>query len=259
MTRVALTGAASGIGAATLAGLRARGASVVGLDIRPTADLIACDVRDQASVDRAVAEAIQRLGGLDVLINCAGIGLPQRAGERPGDDALAVVDVNFFGPWRVTAAALPALRAARGRVINISSGLAFVTIPFVPAYCASKRGIAAYGDSLRLEHGDEISVTTVYPGYLRTPIHEPAAAMGMSLDGVIRAERMDDAVALLVRCALGSRPPRHAATTRGGAFNYWLLRHLPPGLVARVIERRMRRWRRDHPERAAAVKLPRRG
>jgi NAD(P)-dependent dehydrogenase (short-subunit alcohol dehydrogenase family) len=246
MSRVVITGAASGIGAATLAGLRSQGATVIGLDLRAAGDLVECDVRDQASVDRAVDQAVDRLGGLDVLINWAGIGLPQRAGDRPGADALAVMDVNFFGTWRVSAAALPALRASRGRVIDIASGLAFVTIPFVPAYCASKRGVAAYGDALRLEHGNEISVTTVYPGYIRTPIHEPAAARGMSLEGVVRPEPMSDAVALLVRCALGPRPPRHVATTRGGAVNYWALRHLPQGLVSRAVEWRVRRWRRDH-------------
>jgi len=67
--RVLLTGAAGGIGTATAAELRERGARVVGLDVMQDRDIIACDVRDQAAVDRAVAEAIGRLGGLDALIN----------------------------------------------------------------------------------------------------------------------------------------------------------------------------------------------
>ena len=108
--RVLLTGAAGGIGSATAAELRRRGARVIGLDLHEGPDIIACDVRDQAAVDRAVAHAIERLGGLDVLINNAGIGPPQSAGAAPGDDALAVIDVNLLGPWRVTAAALPALQ-----------------------------------------------------------------------------------------------------------------------------------------------------
>lgn len=111
--RVLITGAAGGIGAAATAAMRARGAEVVGLDVDASGDdtLIACDVRDQESVEHAVAEATERLGGLDVLINNAGIGIPQSAGRAPDERALAVLDVNLIGPWRVTAAALPALRA----------------------------------------------------------------------------------------------------------------------------------------------------
>ena len=165
-----ITGAAGGIGSAAVAELRKHGATVVGLDLQGSD--IDCDVRDQASVDRAVAEAIERLGGLDVLINNAGLGTPQSAGEPPDEDALAVLDVNLIGPWRVTAAALPALREARGRVINVASGLAHMTVPFATAYTLSKRGIVAYSDVLRLEEGDRITVTTVYPGYIRTKIHE---------------------------------------------------------------------------------------
>ena len=181
--RVLLTGAAGGIGAATAAELRRRGARVVGLDLREGPDIIACDVRDQAAVDRAVAEAIERLGGLDVLINNAGIGLPQSAGAAPGDDALAVIDVNLLGPWRVTAAALPALRESRGRVVNVASGLAYVALPWGTAYCMSKRGLTAYSDALRLEYGGEITVTTVYPGYIRTPIHAASHERGRRARG----------------------------------------------------------------------------
>src|SRR5205823_2116257 len=105
--RVVITGAASGIGAATAAELRSRGARVVGLDVKPAGDdVIACDVRDQASVDRGVAEAIDRLGGgLDVLINNAGISSIESTGAPPDERALAVIHVNMLGAWRVTAAA----------------------------------------------------------------------------------------------------------------------------------------------------------
>lgn len=241
--RVIITGAASGIGAATAAELRARGARVVGLDIAPVADgedVLACDVRDQTSVDGAVATAVERLGGLDVLINCAGVGDPQSAGEPPAEDALRVLDVNLLGPWRVTAAALPALREARGRVVNVASGLAHLTLPLATAYCMSKRGLVAYSDALRIEHGDAITVTTVYPGYIRTPIHEAAATKGLTLEGTVPAERLEDAVRTLTRAALGP-PRRDLATTRQGEIAYALLRLLPRRLIDRAVRRQYRR------------------
>jgi NAD(P)-dependent dehydrogenase (short-subunit alcohol dehydrogenase family) len=239
--RVLITGARGGIGTAATAALRARGATVLGLDlVGDGADVLACDVRDQAAVDRAVAEAIARLGGLDVLINNAGLGIPQSAGEAPDADALAVIDVNLLGPWRVTAAALPALRATRGRVVNVASGLAYVSVPFAPAYCASKRGLVAYSDALRLEHGDAITVTTVYPGYIRTPIHTASQEEGFALEGVIPAEPLDSAAETLVRTALGP-PRRDLATTRSGTGLYLLARTSPRRIVDSVISGAVRR------------------
>jgi NAD(P)-dependent dehydrogenase (short-subunit alcohol dehydrogenase family) len=246
--RVIITGAAGGIGSAASAALRARGARVVGLDLRadPEHDVLECDVRDQASVDAAVTAAIERLGGLDVLINNAGIGIPQRAGDPPDADALAVIDVNLLGPWRVTAAALPALRAARGRVINVASGLAHITVPLAPAYCMSKRGLVGYSDALRAEHGDALTVTTVYPGYIRTPIHDASRERGVGLEGVVPPEKVSDAARTLVRAALGP-PARDLATTRRGAVTYAIVRRLPRRLVDGAAERHMRRLaRRGH-------------
>jgi NAD(P)-dependent dehydrogenase (short-subunit alcohol dehydrogenase family) len=246
--RVAITGAASGIGAATADSLREHGAEVVGLDINAgEEDVLACDVRDQASVDHAVAEAIERLGGLDVLINCAGIGDPQSAAEPPAEDALRVLDVNLLGPWRVTAAALPALRASHGRVINVASGLAHLTVPLATAYCMSKRGLVAYSDALRIELAGEVNVTTVYPGYIRTPIHDAAAAKGLSLEGAVPAESLEDAAKTLTRAALDS-PKRDLATTRLGELSYAFLRVAPRGLVDWAITRQYKRGGFDESE-----------
>ena len=82
--RVLITGVSGGIGGAAAEQLRARGARVIGLDLHGTdADTIPCDVRDEDDVQRAVATAIDRLGGLDVVINAAGIGTPKSATQAP--------------------------------------------------------------------------------------------------------------------------------------------------------------------------------
>jgi NAD(P)-dependent dehydrogenase (short-subunit alcohol dehydrogenase family) len=234
--RIIITGAASGIAAATMAELRTRGATVLGLDLDAESEhMLSCDVRDQESVDRAVAEAELRLGGLDVLINCAGLATPQSAGLPPDAKALAVIDVNMIGPWRVTSAALPALRATRGRVVNVASGMAFVALPFAAAYAMSKHGVVAYSQALRLEHGDAISVTTVYPGYIRTPIHKDSEEFGLTLEGSSPEEKLEDAVAALVRAALDEPPARDIVTTRTGKLTVALSRFAPRRLVDRII------------------------
>lgn len=238
--RVIITGAASGIGEATAKALRERGAEVVGLDLNAAdGGVVGCDVCDQASVDAAVATAVKQLGGLDVLVNCAGIGLPQSAVERPGPDALRVLDVNLLGTWRATAAALPALRASHGRVVNIASGLAHLAVPFATAYGASKRGVVGYSEQLRSEVGEEITVTTVYPGYIRTPIHDASQSAGIGLEGLVPPEPLSAAVGTIVRAIYG-KPARDLATTRQGAVSYKLIGLLPKRLVEGAVRRRMR-------------------
>ena len=254
--RVLITGANGGIGSAATAELRSRGARVLGLDLEAADGVLACDVRDAAAVERAVAEAVARLGGLDVLINNAGLGTPQSAGRAPDDAALELLEVNLIAPWRVTAAALPHLRASHGRVINVASGLAHLAVPFATAYCMSKRGLVAYSDALRLEHGDELTVTTVYPGYIRTGIHDASKASGVGLEGAIPAERVEHAAKALARAALG-RPVRDLATTRAGTIQYFLARRSPrrllDALTNRAVRRLVRRGRFD--ERGLAAEL----
>ena len=257
--RVLITGAASGIGQATANALRSRGCSVVGLDLNAAGDdVIACDVRDQASVDSAVAQAIERLDGLDVLINSAGIGDPQSAAERPAEDALRVIDVNLLGTWRVTGAAIVALRESRGRVINIASGLAHLTIPLATAYTISKRGVVAYSDSLRLEMAGEVGVTTIYPGYIRTPIHNASAEKGIALEGVVPAEPLEAAAATLVKAALSPEPYRDLATSRQGAAGYAMFRRMPRKALDRLTLSRLRKSARrghfDNSEMAAEMR-----
>ena len=105
----------------------------------------------------------------------------------------------------------------------------------------SKRGVVAYSDSLRLEFGGEIDVTTVYPGYIRTRIHDSSAAKGMSLEGAVPVEPVQDAAAALVRAALDDDPPRDLATSRQGTASYALLRLAPRKLVDHLVRRGMRR------------------
>jgi NAD(P)-dependent dehydrogenase (short-subunit alcohol dehydrogenase family) len=208
------------------------------MDLDPAEGVIAADVRDQAQVDAAVKAALEELGGLDVLINNAGVGCPQDSGARPDDRAIATIDTNLVGAWRVTGAAMPALLESRGRVVNIASALALVNVPFGAAYVASKRGLAGYSDVLRLEYGGKITVTTVYPGYVPTPIHEASEAMGVDLGVAVPAENIGAVVKTIVGAALG-RPRRNLATTRETAVGLFFARHFPT-TTDRVVAWRFR-------------------
>src|SRR5207302_3780308 len=125
--------------------MRGLGATVIGIDLQPSPpDVLGADVRDAEAVQVAVEAAAERMGGIDVVVNCAGLGVAGDAGAFPDAAARRVLDVNLLGTWTVTAAALPHLLRSRGHVVNIASGLAYVTVPFAAAYTASKRAVTAY-------------------------------------------------------------------------------------------------------------------
>ena len=241
--RALVTGAAGAFGTATVERLRARGAQVIGLDLEKSDDVIECDLTKPELIPAAVGEAIERLGGLDLLINNAGIGIPALAGEAPDAVARKVIEVNLFAGWAVTAAALPVLRAAHGRVIFVSSGLAYVTLPLAASYLVSKRAIDTYADALRIENGRAIDVSVIYPGYVPTPIHDASLARGVDLGLFLPAETVDQVVGTIVDVAAAARPPRNRASTRSTGLGVAVGRHLP-SVADRLVRLRTNQQRR---------------
>jgi NAD(P)-dependent dehydrogenase (short-subunit alcohol dehydrogenase family) len=206
--RVIVTGASGGIGGAATAALRARGARVIGLDLKENAasDVLACDVRDQASVDRAVAEAIERLGGLDVLINNASslgpvpLALLADTECEAFEEALAT---NLLGPFRLTRALLGALAAAaregRGAVVlNVTSDAAINAYPRWGAYGASKAALLQLSRIWDEElAGSGVRVLALDPGDMDTPLHAlavPDADRASLKRPAIAARELADAI-----------------------------------------------------------------
>jgi NAD(P)-dependent dehydrogenase (short-subunit alcohol dehydrogenase family) len=247
---VIVTGAAGAFGSATLQVLRYLGADAIGIDRVPGPGIVTCDVTDDEQVRAAVTEAVRRLGRLDTLIHYAGVGPVTDVGHSPGAEVREALEVNLLGTWRVTAAALPALLDARGRVVVAASLLAGVTVPFSAAYTVSKRALTAYADVLRVEYGTHLRVTTVYPGYVRTAIHDRARAAGVGLEGLAPAESVRDTVLTVVRAGAEHRPPRDVASTRAGTVAFQLARHAPAA-VDRALAARMGRLARGRDLEAA--------
>jgi NAD(P)-dependent dehydrogenase (short-subunit alcohol dehydrogenase family) len=235
--RALVTGASGAFGSALRAELKRRGWSVVGLDLKADADeVIACDVTDDEAVPRAVATAAQRLGGLDVLVNNAGIGGPASAGAPPDDHVRRMLDVSLLGAWRVTAAAIDHLVESRGRVVLLGSRMSFIGLPLGAAYGVSKRALTAYGDALRAEYGTHVAVTCIHPAFVRTPIHDRTREAGLQLEGFSTEEPIEQVVATLVRACEARNPGRDVAVTRGGGLQMAIARHMPR-LVDRVVAR----------------------
>ncbi|MFE3457756.1 SDR family NAD(P)-dependent oxidoreductase [Nocardiopsis aegyptia] len=230
-----VTGASGAFGSATVAVLRHLGVNVVGIDRKAAPGVVECDITDDAQVREAVAEAVDRLGGtLDLLIHYAGVGPAVDIGGEPDVHVHQALEVNLLGSWRVTAAAMPALLRNRGRVVLTASLLAHLQLPFAGAYTVSKRALAAYADCLRAEYGSHVGVTTVYPGYVDTPIHDSSRATGVALDGLVPAERERDTVMSVVRAAGARRAPRDVASTALGTAALHLTRHFP-GTTEQIV------------------------
>ncbi|MGH9104570.1 MAG: SDR family NAD(P)-dependent oxidoreductase [Acidimicrobiales bacterium] len=172
--RAVVTGGASGIGLGTAELLASRGARVGVLDREapPTGLLHArADVTDDTSVREGVGQLLGHLGGLDILVNCAGIGAEGGIEANDDDEWRRVLDVNVIGVARVTRACLPALRAsAPSAVVNVSSIAATNGLPNRALYSASKGAVLSLTLAMAADLlPDGVRVNAVTPGTTDTP------------------------------------------------------------------------------------------
>jgi NAD(P)-dependent dehydrogenase (short-subunit alcohol dehydrogenase family) len=169
-----VTGAASGIGLATVARLTRDGWTVVGSDLEEGNGIVRCDLRDGDQVSQLVEHTMREHGSIDAVVNAAGLGYPERFLEASDESWLRVFDVNLMGTVRVCRAALPRLRdstyEARG-IVNFTSQAAKTGGLLIGApYSTSKAAVLCLTLSLAGEFGPEgIRVNAVAPGIIDTP------------------------------------------------------------------------------------------
>jgi NAD(P)-dependent dehydrogenase (short-subunit alcohol dehydrogenase family) len=172
-----VTGGASGIGAATAVQLRNRGARVAVLDRSYSAVVgdemleVPCDVSDSASVGAAVDAAVRAFGGIDVVINNAGVGAVGDTTQNDDAEWHRVLDVNVVGIARMTRAVLPLLlRSEHAAIVNTCSAVARVGVPQRALYSASKGAVHALTLAMAADHVKQgIRVNAVTPGTADTP------------------------------------------------------------------------------------------
>jgi NADP-dependent 3-hydroxy acid dehydrogenase YdfG len=221
-----VTGASSGIGAATALAMAAAGATVVAgarrvdrlKELAANADgevlPVELDVADQQSVRDAVATAVSHFGGLDVVVNNAGVML---SGPIVGADTAEwdrMVATNLLGTLYVTHAALPHLLARKGTVVQISSTSGRIASAMGGVYAATKFGVNAFTESLRQEVTEQgVRVVTIEPGMVDTELadhigHDEIREMARKMAGSMRTLRAEDVAAAVVY-AVGQ--PDHVA------------------------------------------------
>ncbi len=177
--RILVTGAASGMGMAIARLFADKGAGLALLDrneagVRALAEEIGavgvgCDVADRSEVNMAVAQADKSLGGIDGVINAAGIITKTHIADLEPESWDRMIAVNLTGPYNIVRAALPMLQAAeRSTIVNIASVSALMPMAGTSGYSASKAGLAMFTKCLAFDLGPKIRANSICPGVIKT-------------------------------------------------------------------------------------------
>ncbi len=196
-----VTGGGRGIGAAIAKALAGLGAAVtvLGRDLArleetaaalPKAQVVPCDVTDEAAVGRAFAQAVAQTGAAHILVNNAGAALSAPLAKTTLEQFRAMIEVNLTGAFLCCRAVLPGMLAAgTGRIVNIASTAGLKGGAYISAYCAAKHGLVGLTRALALETADKgITVNAVCPGYTETDMARQAIATIVEKTGRSAAE-----------------------------------------------------------------------
>jgi NAD(P)-dependent dehydrogenase (short-subunit alcohol dehydrogenase family) len=211
-----ITGGSSGIGLAigrmlreegfelTLASRTADKVEAAAAELGATA--IAADVSKPEDCERVVREHVQRAGGLDLLVNSAGIGIAARVEDAQLKHIDRQLGINLRGLVLVSQAAIPHLRETRGWIVNLASIAGTQPVPILPIYAATKAAVISLTHSLNADLDDDgVRAIALCPGFVDTPMAEFA---GLSSDEMIRPEDCAEVVRMCLRLSPRARVPQ---------------------------------------------------
>ncbi|HQR39048.1 MAG TPA: SDR family oxidoreductase [Blastocatellia bacterium] len=257
---VIITGASSGIGKELAVVLARRGAhlALAARDEGALAEtaraceaaggraiVVQTDVTDEQACVRLVAETVAAFGGVDVLVNNAGISMWGRFDELTDISIVErIMRVNYFGSVYATYHALPELKKRKGLIVAISSLTGLTGVPTRSAYAASKHAMQGFFDSLRIELGESgVDVLVVSPGYVATPIRSRALAPDGTVHGASPRDESTDTMPVeecvrQIVAAMASRR-RDLVMTARARLAMWV-KLVAPGVVDRIAAKAVR-------------------
>lgn len=190
----------------------------------------ALDVTDATRTVAVVQELDAAMGGLDIVVANAGIGIGAPIGSGHLEKDIAVIQTNVIGAMATIDAAVALFKArSRGQVVAISSVAAARGLPASGAYCASKAAIATYADAARIElHGTPIKVTTLFPGFIDTEINRHLKQRPFLIDAAHGARIMADMIERGVESSAVPRWPWNAIMSA--------MRRLPASVLAKQVK-----------------------
>jgi NAD(P)-dependent dehydrogenase (short-subunit alcohol dehydrogenase family) len=220
-----ITGGSSGIGLAiarmlkeegydvTLASRTAEKVEAAAAELGATG--IAADVSKPEDCERAVAEHVQRCGGLDVLVNSAGIGIAGRVEDAQLKHIDRQLNINVRGIVLVTQAAIPHLRTSRGWIVNLASIAGTTGVPILPIYAASKAAVISLTQSLNADLGEDgVRSIAICPGFVDTPMAEFSGLPG---EEMIQPDDCAEVVRMCLRLSPQARIPQVVIERVGAA------------------------------------------
>ena len=170
------------------------------------AHAIAADMSKPEDCERAVAEHVAHHGGLDVLVNSAGIGIAGRVEDAQLKHIDRQLNINLRGLVLVTQAAIPHLRTSRGWIVNLASIAGTVAVPILPIYAASKAAVISLTHSLNADlDGDGVRSIAICPGFVDTPMAEFSGLPG---EQMIQPEDCAEVVRMCLRLSPNARVPQ---------------------------------------------------
>jgi len=207
LERVAVTGGASGLGAAVVRAVQKRGGTAIALDRqRPPDDQpwVEVDLADPAAAEPAIAAAEKMAGPLTGVVTAAGVDACGQLTDVDLDDWVRVIQVNLIGTAAVARAAIPRLERTRGRIVTVASTLGLRALSDATAYCASKFGVVGFSRALAVETAGRVGVTMLIPGGMRTAFFDGRPEQYKPGPDAMLAD--PDTVADAVAYALGQPP-----------------------------------------------------